>query len=147
MTNLSLPVGWHLMYFAHLRLLSFFHPCGWRIPLTMKDLTAAFSWNGQQDWTNFWLFKNRRLSTHFDIALPLSNSWGFHNWQPHFWHPLSSFTHSQLCFENPQFLQRLFFVSRGFRISHSSVMQISKSYDIVPSLYSRFSFYSHHGVP
>ena len=38
-------------------------------------------------------------------------------------------------------------VSRGVHVGHPSVVQISESFDIVPSAYSRFSFYNHRGVP
>ena len=88
--------------------------------------------------------KHRRLSTHLDVELPTFKLSRIPQVAPSY---LPSFIVFHTFAALPWKLQQTFFVSRGFRIGHSSLVQISKYYNTVSRLYSRFSFYGHRWVP
>ena len=76
----------------------------------------------------------------------LSNCQRFLKRRYHVYHPAPSSTYSEF-FLGCRLLRILSFACKGFRSGHSSLVQISKSYDIVPGRYSTFSFYDSQCMP
>ena len=135
------------LYFAHLRPLPFFSY------IRLTDATA-----NDEARVNYGLFVKRAIRLNEIPTIQKISQTQYRPWRCvcHF-QTLEDFTSGTLisailhCLYTfaalPWKLQQIFFVSRGFRIGHSSLVQISKYYNTVSRLYSRFSFYGHRWVP